>query len=453
LSQQSDYATPDRTRVASRFARVVPLAFVTYSLAYLDRVNWGNAIAGGMQQTLGMSAFMVAFTAASFFPGYWLLQIPGAGYAAHRSTRRIIFWALVSWGIIATSTGLVKSIPYLLVARFMLGLVEGVVYPSLLVYLTHWFTRRERSRANTLLILGNPITVTWASIVSGYLVQVFDRHQVGRLVGWQMMLVIEGLPTLIWAFLWLLLADDRPADATWLAPGEAAAVQDALDREQQTIPRMADVWVAFSDARVLLLCGQFLFWSVGIYGLVMWLPQIVNQGLQRGIGKAGLLTAIPYLMSSGVMFAVAVVSDRMLVRKPFVWPSLFIGAIGLYASYLAGAAHFWLAFLGLIIAAICMYAPYGPFWAMVAELVPRNVVGESMALINTAGAVGGFLGTFLVGWIKETAGLGAAFVFMAAVLVLSGGFTLLVRLRPNEPIGQLPVGHLAVTPVEVRRHP
>ena len=440
MPQQLEQGTvADPTRAASRFARVVPLAFVTYSLAYLDRVNWGNAVAGGMAHTLGMNAFMVAFTSAIFFPGYWLLQIPGAGYAAHRSTRRIIFSALILWGLIAISTGLVKSVGYLLAARFLLGVVEGVVYPALLVFLTHWFTRRERSRANTLLILGNPITVTWASIVSGYLVQIFDHHRVGSLVGWQMMLVIEGLPTLAWAFLWLMLADDRPAEADWLRPSEAAAVQDVLDQEQQFIPQMSNLRVAFTDARVLYLCAQFLFWSVGIYGLVMWLPQIVNQGLQRGIGRAGLLTAIPYLLSSVIMFTVAFISDRMLVRKPFVWPPLFLGAVALYASYLAGAQHFWLAFLGLIIAGICMYAPYGPFWAMVAEMVPRNVVGESMALINTAGAVGGFFGTFLVGWIKDTAGLGAAFVFMAVVLLLGGIFTLLVRTRPAGPLGAFPV--------------
>lgn len=433
MSQRLDYSVADRTRVASRFARVVPLAFVTYSLAYLDRVNWGNAVAGGMQQTLGSSSFMVAFTAAVFFPGYCLLQIPGASYAAHRSTRRIIFWALVSWGVIATSTGLVKSVGYLVIARFMLGVVEGVVYPSLLVYLTRWFTKQERSRANTLLILGNPITVTWASVVSGYLVQIFNHHPVGKLAGWQVMLLIEGVPTLVWALLWAMLADERPHDAKWLTSEEAAAIQESLDHEQQSIPKMANLWVAFSDARVLLLCGQFLCWSVGIYGLVMWLPQIVNQGLQRGVAKAGLLTAIPYLLSSIVMFAVAVVSDRILVRKPFVWPPLLIGGVALYGSYLAGPAHFALAFLGLIIAGICMYAPYGPFWAMVAEMVPRNVVGESMALINTAGALGGGIGTYFVGWLSGARGLGPAFNFMAAALLLSGAFTLLVRLRatPN----------------------
>lgn len=430
MSQGLDYSVADRTRVASRFARVVPLAFVTYSLAYLDRVNWGYAEAGGLKQTLHISPRLASFTAAAFFIGYMLLQIPGASYAAHRSAKRILFWAMLLWGGISVATGLVRSPAALIQLRIMLGLVEGVVYPSLLVFLTHWFTKPERSRANTLLILGNPLTVTWASAVSGYVIQYFDRHPVGHLAGWQMMFVVEGLPSVIWAFLWLALARDKPAQANWLNTEEAAAVQERLDQEQRSIPQMANYLVAFSDPRVLLLSAQFLAWSVGIYGFVMWLPTIVREGSQRGVGQSGLLTALPYLVSCVVMFAVSVVSDRLLLRKPFVWPPLLIGGVALYGSYLAGPAHFAFAFLGLIVAGICMYAPYGPFWAMVAEMVPRNVVGESMALINTAGALGGGIGTYFVGWLSSFR-LGPAFIFMAAALLLSGTFTLLVRLRPT----------------------
>lgn len=433
MSQRLDYFVVDRTRVASRFARVVPLAFVTYSLAYLDRVNWGYAEAGGLKQTLHISPRLASFTAAAFFIGYMLLQIPGASYAAHRSARRILFWAMLLWGGISVATGLVRSPTALIELRIVLGIVEGVVYPSLLVFLTHWFTKPERSRANTLLILGNPLTVTWASAVSGYVIQYFDRHPVGHLAGWQMMFVVEGLPSVIWAFIWLALARDRPAQANWLSTEEATAVQERLDQEQRSIPQMANYLVAFSDPRVLLLSAQFLAWSVGIYGFVMWLPTIVREGSQRGVGQSGLLTAVPYLLSCVVMFAVSVVSDRLLLRKPFVWPPLLIGGVALYGSYLAGPAHFALAFLGLIVAGICMYAPYGPFWAMVAEMVPRNVVGESMALINTAGALGGGIGTYFVGWLIARRP-GPAFIFMAAALLLSGTFTLLVRLRPRRSL-------------------
>src|SRR6185312_16676469 len=111
--------------------------------------------------------------------------------------------------------------------------VESVVFPGMLVFLTHWFTKRERSRANTLLILGNPLTMTVVSVVSGFLVDFFDRHSVYGLRGWQMMFVVEGFPSIIWAAVWWFMAEDWPADANWLTTVEAQAVQQTLDDEQR----------------------------------------------------------------------------------------------------------------------------------------------------------------------------------------------------------------------------
>src|SRR4051794_15404495 len=215
----------DTTASGRRFRRILPLAFITYSLAYLDRVNIGFGEAGSMSQSLHLTKTEFAFFNASFFIGYVLFQIPGAAYAAHRSAKRLMFWALVLWGIIASATGLLTNYRLLILDRFLLGVVEGVVFPSLLVFLTHWFTKKERSTANTLLILGNPITVVFGSIVSGYLVAYFARQPVFGLQPWQLMLLAEGLPTLMWAVIWWWLADDRPLDAKWLEPSQAAELE------------------------------------------------------------------------------------------------------------------------------------------------------------------------------------------------------------------------------------
>lgn len=121
--------------------------------------------------------------------------------------KKLIFVSLILWGGLATLTGVVSNAYWLIVIRFMLGVVEAAVMPAMLVYLCHWFTRAERSRANTFLILGNPVTMLWMSVVSGYLVQHFS---------WRWMFIIEGLPAVFWAFIWWRLADDRPAQAKWL---------------------------------------------------------------------------------------------------------------------------------------------------------------------------------------------------------------------------------------------
>lgn len=436
------YQTPPRAPgTAVRYARILPLAFITYSLAYLDRVNIAFGGAGGMRQTLKLTESQFTWFNSVFFIGYVLFQIPGASYAARRSVRKLMFWALVFWGIIATATALLTNFPLLLLDRFLLGAVEGLVFPSLLVFLTHWFTKGERSKANTFLILGNPLTVMWASLASGALVDCFDRHRVfiphphfldsvfpAAMRGWQMMLLCEGVPTLIWAGLWWFLAKDRPTDAAWLPQDVAAGVESVLEAEQANVKKVRDYKAAFCDPQVILFCILFFAWSIGIYGLNMWLPVIMSSGSSIGLTNIGFLTAIPYLFGAIVMLAVSTVSDRLLVRKPFVWPWLFLGAAAFAFSYVAGPYHFWWSFFGLIVAATCMYAPYGPFWAMVPEMVSRNVIGESLALINTIGAVGGFIGTAGVGKLHDfTGGYGASFACLAIALAAAGGLTLAIR--------------------------
>jgi len=169
----------------SRWYRLIPVAFITYSLAYLDRANFGFGAAGGMADDLHITAAMSSLLGSLFFLGYFFFQIPGAYYAANRSAKKLIFWSLILWGLLAMATGLINDVAILIVIRFLLGVVESAVMPSMLVLLSRWFTKAERSRANTFLILGNPVTILWMSIVSGYLV---------NSLGWRGMFILEGAP-------------------------------------------------------------------------------------------------------------------------------------------------------------------------------------------------------------------------------------------------------------------
>src|SRR5215218_4088735 len=190
-----------------RWYRLIPIAFITYSLAYLDRANFGFAAAGRMAEDLKITAATSSLLGSLFFLGYFLFQIPGTLYAANKSAKKLIFWSLISWGTLATATGLVSNVKLLIGIRFMLGVVESAVMPSMLLFLSRWFTKAERSRANTFLILGNPVTILWMSILSGYLI---------AWVGWRWMFILEGLPAIIWAFFWWRLVDNTPKEAKWL---------------------------------------------------------------------------------------------------------------------------------------------------------------------------------------------------------------------------------------------
>jgi sugar phosphate permease len=424
---------------ATRFAIILPLAFVTYSLAYLDRFNIGFGGAGGMKAYFTPDQY--TWFMSSFFIGYVLFQIPGTSYAARHSVRAPLFWSLLFWGIIASLTPFLKTHYYLLlVDRFLLGAVEGLVFPSLLVFLTRWFTKRERSKANTILILGNPATMLLGSLASGALVDWFDAHRILGLVGWQWMLLIEGAPTILWAFIWLRFAQDHPHNSVLLAKEEAEALERVLAAEQVGLPQERDFMAAFREPRVWLLAAQFLAWSIGINGLNLWLPIILKQGSSLGMTRLGMWNAVPYLCGMTAMIVVSALSDRLLVRKPFVWPFLFIAGGGFLVAYLA-RDDFWMSFAGLVVAATCMYAPYGPFWAMTSEMVSRKVVGESVSLINTVGAIGGGVGSFAVGKLHEmTGGYGAVFAMFSICLAASAVLTLLVRIGQQAEIGAETIG-------------
>ena len=185
----------------NRWYRLIPVAFITYSLAYLDRANFGFAAAGGMAEDLHITASMSSLLGSLFFLGYFFFQIPGALYAANKSAKKLIFWSLIMWGVLAMATGFISNVNFLIIIRFMLGVVESAVMPSMLIFLSRWFTKAERSRANTFLILGNPATILWMSILSGYLV---------KSMGWRWMFILEGLPAIVWAFCWWRLVEEIP---------------------------------------------------------------------------------------------------------------------------------------------------------------------------------------------------------------------------------------------------
>ncbi len=401
-----------------RWFYLLPAVFVTYSLAYLDRANYGFGAAAGLAKTLNISNSRSAFLGSLFFLGYFFFQVPGVAYARRRSASRLIFYSLIGWGLLAALTGVIRQFWLLALDRFLLGVAESLIFPAMLILLTNWFTREERSRANTILILGNPITVLWMSAATGYLI---------RSVGWQMAFVLEGIPSVAWAFVWLLVVRDLPGQVSWLSRDCCDRIASDLAWEQRAMPVTSGFVAALRRPSVLLLCIQFFCWSVGLYGFVLWLPTIILAGRTQGIETVGLLSAAPYLLAIVLMVLVAYASDRTQSRKRFVWPFLVLSGAALFGSYLT-ASSFWWAYGFLILAGGCMYAPYGPFWAIIPEMLPKSVAGEVLALVNSCGALGAFAGSWLVGLLQALTGNSrAGFLLMSGALIVSGAIIFFLR--------------------------
>ncbi|WP_221392937.1 MFS transporter [Dyadobacter sp. NIV53] len=402
----------------ARWYRIIPIVFVTYSLAYLDRANFGFAVAGGMSDDLNMSKGTSSLLSSLFFLGYFFFQIPGAQYAAHKSAKKLIFLSLISWGALAAATGMVNDVKTLIVIRFMLGVVESAVMPAMLILLSQWFTKKERSTANTFLILGNPVTVLWMSVLSGYMIDS---------MGWRWMFILQGVPGIIWAFVWWKMIDEKPKDAKWLTETEKYEVEKQLYDEQIGIRPVKNYMEAFKSRTVILLCLQYLLWSVGVYGFVMWLPSIIKAAPDMDIVKTGWLSSVPYILAIAGMLSASYFSDKTLNRKIFIWPFLLIASLSFFGAYLLGKDHFWISFALLVLAGGALYAPYGPFFAVIADILPKNVAGGAIGLINSLGALGSFAGSYLVGYLNgQTGSFDSSYILMSMALLFSAIITIIV---------------------------
>lgn len=414
------------TLPASRWGKLIPIAFITYSLAYLDRANYGFGAAAGLAEDLNITPGISSLLGALFFLGYFFFQVPGGIYAEKHSAKRLIFWSLILWGILAAATGMVHNIALLAAIRFLLGVAESVVMPAMLIFLSHWFTRAERSKANTFLFLGNPITVLWMSILSGYLVNAF---------GWRGMFIIEGVPAILWAFVWWAVYADRPRDAKWLKESEKRSIEEALAAEQENIKPVKNYREAFRSPKVLALAFIHFFWNIGMYGFIMWLPSMLKSASGLGIVATGWLSAAPYVLAIPLMLAASWFSDKFQQRKLIVVLFLGLGAVCFIASFSIGASHFWLSWALLVIAGGAMYTPYGPFFAAIPEMIPLNVVAGAMSFVVCFGALGSFVGAWIVGYLNGVTGSpDASYVFMGGSLVFAVLLTALTRFNSQTPV-------------------
>ena len=328
--------------------------------------------------------------------------------------------------MLAALTGVLHSFILLCIDRFILGVAESVTFPAMLLLVTRWFPRSERSRANSILLLGNPVTVLWMSAITGFLMQ--------RL-GWQHTFIIEGLPAILWSFVWISTVRDNPTEARWLANHDEAVELESTITQQIAAPELAREASArlisvLLQRDVLLLSAQYIFWSLGVYGFVLWLPAIIHKASSLSMGRTGLLAAVPYFVAIAGEIGMGHVADRTGRTDSLVWPFLLVSGIAMAGSFLLAPISFWLAFACLVLACGTMYAPYPPFFSIIPDRVPRQHAGEVFALVNSCGALGGFLGTYFVGWLRGITHTDRAGEFvMAVALVLAALLTLALPKR------------------------
>ena len=407
------------TSSRARWWRITPALFITFSFAYLDRVNYSFAAVGGIARDLAISASTASLIGALFFLGYFAGQIPAAIYAERYSAKRVVFWCLILWGALSAMTGLVSNIPALMIVRFLLGVVEAGVFPALVIFVSRWFTRGERSLANSFITLSTPVTVLWMSIVSGYLVQSY---------GWRGMFIIEGVPASLWAIGWWYLVQDRPGQATWLDARDRSELEARLAEEQGGIKAVRNYGEAFRSPTVIRMAVLYFFWGISLFGFVLWLPTIIKDASSANIVRTGWLSAGPYVCATILMPIVSALSDRARDRRAVVLPAIAISGAAFLTLYAVHGSNFWVSYALLCVAGIGPIVALAPFFAIPADILPKNVAGGAVALINSLGALGGFLGSYVVGWLNGlTHNPTSSFLLMGGSLAIAAA---LLTVRP-----------------------
>ena len=377
--------------------RLLPLIVVAYLVAYIDRTNVAFA-ALTMNKDLGISAYMYGLGAGIFFLGYALFEVPSNIVLEKVGARLWIARIMITWGIIsglmAATTGPISF----LILRFLLGVAEAGFFPGIILYFTYWFPAQYRGRVISTLFIAVPLGNALASVVSG---AILEMDGVWGLHGWQWVFIIEALPAMLLAFVVLMLMTDRPAVAHWLNADEKEWLETELGAERakiETAGRLT-LWRALTDARVLILAMIYFTSVIAGYGITFFLPQIVK-GLGHSNFVTGLLTAIPYVIGVIGLICWGHSSDRRKERRWHLIVASLVAAIGLAGTaFFTGSA--W-ALVTMSVAAVGLYGSRPCFWPMPSLFLTGAAAAGGIALINSIGNLGGYVGPFIVGWIKQS---------------------------------------------------
>lgn len=395
------------------YLRVLPFAVLTYFFCYLDRINVGFA-ALTMNNELGLDPAMYGMAAGAFFWGYVLFEVPSNILLEKLGARLWIARIMVTWGIISGATAFATG-PYSFMAiRFLLGLAEAGLFPGFVLYFTYWFPGAHRARINSGFILALPVAVAAGAPVSTALLGLDGLF---GLRGWQVLYLVEAVPTVLIGIAAFFYLTDRPGDARWLSGEERSWLGRTLAGETSRIEAQHGFGMlrAFFDPKILLLSLNYLGIGVASLGLLLFLPQIIKQ-LGVSNMQVGWITMIPYICGAVSMVTWGWISDRVGDRRWSLFATCAIACLGLVIAGLTVGT--WWALVGITLATIGLYGTKGPFWSMPTMLLTGPAAAAGIAWINSLGNLGGFFGPTIVGWAKELTGSYAGGLYALALWAL-----------------------------------
>lgn len=410
--------------------RIIPFVFILYVISYLDRANIGYA-ALQMNKELALSSEAFGFVSGIFFLGYFLFEVPSNVMLNRFGPRKWIARILLTWGIVAVASAFVQSATQLYVLRFLLGVAEAGFFPGIIVYLTYWFRAKELATTVALFTAAIPASYIIGAPLSTWIMD--NIHWFGW-SGWRWMLVLEGVPAVIGGVVCYLYLTDRPQDAKWLTPSEKQWLTKQLERDRKAQPEARHLTLieALTNPKILYLSFIYFVYQCGSLGVGYWIPQIIKEfSTSLTHTQIGLIAMVPYIFATVTMVLWSRSSDRRNERRLHSAIPLALAAVGMMGAGMISNPYISVAMISLTLAGL--YAFKSPFWALPTLFLTRSTAAVSIAIINSIGNLGGFVGPFAIGYIKgmghsATTGL----LFLAALLVISFFMTIFIRINERQ---------------------
>ena len=419
----------DRAR-RKAYWRLLPLLFICYVIAFVDRANVSIAKLTMTKDLPGFDNAVIGLGAGMFFLGYFLLEIPGSLIVERWSARKWICRIMVTWGFMAALTALVKTPEQFYGVRFLLGLAEAGFFPGVVVYLTHWFPGRDRAKALACFFVATPVAQIVTPNLSFALLKIgtdevvngvaVHHPEVWGLEGWQWIYIVWGLPAVLLGVAVLFLLPDHPRHAKWLTPEEREALENELAAEKAKGAAGGHMTVlqALRHPKVLLLALAYFCTVTGSYGVVFFLPSILKDWYDLKYDALTWLVILPPLFALVAQVGVGWNSDRTKERRLHAVLPIVIGALALAAlpstrgQLPLTVVCFTMAFIG--------FKAYQPaFWTMPNLFLASSAAAGSIGLINSVGNLGGFLGPYLLGKVETVTGsyVGGIYYLCGSMLV------------------------------------
>ncbi|BBQ02080.1 permease (plasmid) [Burkholderia sp. SFA1] len=404
--------------------RLIPLLFICYVVAYLDRINVGFAKLQ-MQDALGFSDTVYGLGAGIFFIGYFLFEVPSNMILERIGAKRTIARIMICWGVVGCLMAHVSTPTGFYVLRFLLGVFEAGFFPGVVYYLGCWFPESRRGHMLGIFMTGIPIAGLFGGPVSGWAMSSLSGF---GMQGWQWLYIIEAAPAVLLGFVAIAYLDDSAAKAKWLTSAERDRLSAALAAESQRNSARADsgLRTAMTSPRLYALAFAYFAFICGTYAVSFWLPTLLKSSGVTNLASIGWYSAIPYGLSAAGMVWLCRRSDRTMERRLHTSLAAIAGAVALgLLPYIPTNVAMTLALL--TVAATGIFATMPLFWSIATDYfagTPSAAV--AIAFINSLGLIGGFASPFAMGWLKTVTGSLTSGLYLVTAVVLLGAITLIL---------------------------